>query len=126
MSTLASLTSYTPAHRFNPYLVSGNPNSKSLLSSLLPNIHGKGPIASLMRVVVKVHQYTFRRLSNSFGRDNNNIGMSSKKKDREQKGKAIKVVDLLEHSAELGNMDAIYTLAHIYLVRTSYLFAVVT
>ncbi|KAF9049902.1 hypothetical protein BJ165DRAFT_1454719 [Panaeolus papilionaceus] len=31
------------------------------------------------------------------------------------KQKAIKVVDLLEHSAELGNMDALYTLAYISL-----------
>ncbi|KNZ74880.1 Sel-1 like protein [Termitomyces sp. J132] len=113
MSTLASLTAHTPAHRFDPYLVSSNSNAKSLFSSLLPNIHGQGPISSFMRIAVKLHQYTFRRLSNSFRRDG--MGVKSKRKDEEQKGKAIKVVDLLEHSAELGNMDAIYTLAHIYL-----------
>lgn len=33
------------------------------------------------------------------------------------RGKAIKVVDLLQHSAELGHLDALYTLAQISLVR---------
>lgn len=32
------------------------------------------------------------------------------------RGKAIKVVDLLQHSAELGNLDALFTLGYISLV----------
>jgi len=45
--------------------------------------------------------------------------MLSKEKDRqeEQRVKAIKVVDLLQHSAELGNTDALFVLAQISLVR---------
>ncbi|KAG6889928.1 hypothetical protein C0992_003523, partial [Termitomyces sp. T32_za158] len=113
MSTLASLTTHNPAHRFDPYLASGNSVTKSLISSLLPNLHGPGPIGSVMRIAMKLHQYTSRRLSSSLGRDG--TGTNSRKKDEEQTSKAIKVVDLLEHSAELGNMNAIYTLAQIYL-----------
>jgi hypothetical protein len=44
----------------------------------------------------------------------------SRKKGDEMRGKAIKVVDLLQHSAELGNMDALYTLAQISLVRVRF------
>jgi SEL1 protein len=33
------------------------------------------------------------------------------------RGKSIKIIDLLQHSAELGNTDALYTLAKISLVR---------
>lgn len=117
MSTLASLTAHNPAHRFDPYLASGNPATRSLVSSFLPNLHVRGPIGSVVRIAMKLHQYTFRRLSSSLSRDS--IGTNSRRKDEEQTSKAIKVVDLLEHSAELGNMDAIYTLAQIYLVRSS-------
>jgi hypothetical protein len=42
---------------------------------------------------------------------------ASKKREEEMRGKAIKVVDLLQHSAELGHLDALYTLAQILLVR---------
>jgi SEL1 protein len=42
--------------------------------------------------------------------------MGSRRKDEEQRLKAIKVLDLLEHSIELGNTDALYTLAKISLV----------
>jgi hypothetical protein len=34
------------------------------------------------------------------------------------RGKAIKVIDLLQHSAELGNTEALYTLARLSLVRS--------
>ncbi|KAG6855982.1 hypothetical protein H0H87_008662 [Tephrocybe sp. NHM501043] len=66
-----------------------------------------------MRIAVKLHHHTIRRLSGSLGKDG--LGVASRKKDEEQRGKAIKVVDLLEHSAELGNVDALYTLSHLYL-----------
>lgn len=36
--------------------------------------------------------------------------------------KAVKVLDLLQHAAELGHSDAIYTLAHISLVRLNICF----
>lgn len=40
-----------------------------------------------------------------------------RKKDEEIHGKAVKVLDLLEHAAELGHSDALYMLAKISLVR---------
>lgn len=39
--------------------------------------------------------------------------------DKELFRKSVKVVDLLQHSAELGNTDALYTLAQISLVCPS-------
>ena len=72
-------------------------------------------MGSAVRIVLKIHQYTFNRVGNAFNKDG--LGLGSKKKDEELRGKAIKVVDLLQHSAELGNTDALYTLAHVSLVR---------
>ena len=114
MSTLATLTAHPPAHTFDPSLAV-TPNTKSLLSSLLPSIQGQGPIGSALRIAVKLHQYTLRRLTSSKERAGLN---TSKRKDDEWRDKSIKVVDLLEHSAELGNMDALYTLAYISLVSS--------
>jgi len=50
------------------------------------------------------------------GQDSPEKGL--RQKDEEQRTKAIKVVDLLHHSVELGSMDALYTLAKISLVST--------
>lgn len=38
-------------------------------------------------------------------------------KDEEMQRKAIKVIDLLQLSAELGNTEALFTLAYVSLVR---------
>jgi SEL1 protein len=60
---------------------------------------------------------SFGRLLSVFTQDT--LFLLSKEKDRqeEQRVKAIKVVDLLQHSAELGNTDALFVLAQISLVR---------
>ncbi|KAF5380549.1 hypothetical protein D9615_004708 [Tricholomella constricta] len=113
MATLASLTAHPPAHTFDAYLVSGSSNTKSLLSSFLPNIQGQGPIGSALRIAAKIHHHTIRRLTGSLGKEG--LGLNSRRKEDELRGKAIKVVDLLEHSAELGNTDALYMLAHVSL-----------
>ena len=42
-----------------------------------------------------------------------------RKKDTELHGKAVKVIDLLQHAADLGHMDALYTLAQVSLVSVS-------
>ena len=39
-----------------------------------------------------------------------------RKKDEEMHSKAVKVLDLLQHAAELGHSDALYTLARVSLV----------
>ena len=61
----------------------------------------------------------------SFGRIFNMLSQDilfsfSKERVEELKGKAIKVIDLLQHSAELGNTDALYALAQISLVFAIY------
>ena len=48
-------------------------------------------------------------------------GSSGWRREEELKGKAIKVVDLLQHSAELGNAEALYALAKLSLVRIAIL-----
>lgn len=117
LATLASLTAHPPAHTFDPSMANGGTSSKSFLASLLPSIQGQGPVGSAIRIALKLHNATIRRLSGSLGADS--LGLNSKRKDDELSGKAIKVVDLLEHSVELGNTDALYTLAHISLFPPS-------
>ena len=115
ISTLTALRAHPSQHIFDAALASSNGNSKSIFSSFLPNLQGQGPIGSAFRIILKIHQHTFNRVGNSFSKDG--FGLGSKRKDEELRGKAIKVVDLLQHSAELGNMDALYTLAQVSLVR---------
>lgn len=115
MSTLTSLKAHPPQHTFDPALANGNGNSKSIFSSILPNLQGQGPIGSLVRIVLKLHN-SVNRVTNVLSPEI--LGLGSKKKDEEMRGKAIKVIDLLEHSAELGNKDALFTLAYVSLVST--------
>lgn len=89
----------------------------SIFSAFLPTIQGHGPIASATRILMKLrHQswvpsFVTSYLGKEFG--------GGKKKDEELHGKAVKVLDLLQHAAELGHQDALYTLARISLVRPS-------
>lgn len=46
-----------------------------------------------------------------------------RRKEEELQGKAVKVLDLLQHAADLGNTDALYTLAQISLVRPHFITA---
>ncbi|KAF8967950.1 hypothetical protein BDZ97DRAFT_1802104 [Flammula alnicola] len=112
MSTLTGLRAYPPQHTFDPALANGNGNSKSIFSSFLPNLQGQGPIGSVVRIVLKLH-HSISRVSNVLTSEG--LGLGTRKKDEEMRGKAIKVVDLLQHSAELGNMDALFTLAQLSL-----------
>jgi hypothetical protein len=114
MSTLTTLRAHPPQHTFDPALAGGGGHSKSIFSSFLPNLHGQGPIGSVVRILLKLHT-SFTRVSSVFNQES--LGLGPKKKDEEMRGKAIKVVDLLQHSAELGNLDALFTLAQVSLVR---------
>lgn len=114
IATLTTMTARPPVTTFDPALATGNGNSKSIFTSFLPNFQGQGPIGSTIRIILKIHHYTFRRITSSA---QDGLGLGSKKKDEEMRGKAVKVVDLLEHSAELGNSDALFTLAQISLVN---------
>jgi SEL1 protein len=119
LATLTTLSAHPPSFTFDPSLIN-NANSKSILSAFLPNLQGQGPIGSTLRIILKLHHQIVRRLSSVLGLGQETIGMGSRRKDEEQRLKAIKVLDLLEHSAELGNIDALYTLAKISLVGSDY------
>jgi SEL1 protein len=114
MVTLTTLTAHPPAHTFDPSLAFASSNSQSIFSSFLPNLHGQGPVGSAFRMILRLQQHTARRIAESFGKENLKFGY--KKKEDDMRDKAVKVVDLLQHSAELGHMDALYTLSHISLV----------
>lgn len=116
ISTLSTLKAYPSQHIFDPALANGNGQSKSIFSSFFPNLQGQGPIGSVVRIILKLH-HSVNRITNVLSPES--LGLGTKKKDEELKGKAIKVIDLLQHSAELGNMDALYTLGQVSLVSIS-------
>ncbi|THU78924.1 HCP-like protein [Dendrothele bispora CBS 962.96] len=103
MHTLSTMTAHPPVHTYDSSSYIGN--SKSVLSSVLPNLQGRGPIGSAIRIIGRIQQ--------QFSADDS--VKEPKKKDDEVDRKAIKVLDLLQHSAELGNTDALYTLGKISL-----------
>jgi len=114
MATLTYLKVHDTLHP--PYSSLGgslSTSKSSFISSFLPNLQGQGPTGSLLRILFKLFQISFGRVLNMLSQDS-----FSREKVEELKGKAIKVVDLLQHSAELGNMDALYLLAQISLVCT--------
>jgi hypothetical protein len=87
--------------------------SESFLSAFLPSIQGRGPIGTAIRIAVKLHSRLFNGVS-SIGKEG--LGLGAKRKEEEMARKSIKVVDLLQHSAELGSTEALYTLGQISLV----------
>jgi len=114
MATLTTLTAHPPAHTFDPSLASASTNTQSIFSIFLPNLQGQGPIGTAFRIILKLHHHATRRITNSFGKEHFKFGF--KRKEDELRDKAVKVVDLLQHSAELGNMEALYTLSQVSLV----------
>ncbi|KAH9941922.1 HCP-like protein [Amylocystis lapponica] len=113
ISTLATLTALPSTQSEESLYNHVSPGGGFQFSSLLPNMQGQGPIASAMRIAVKLlHQSWLPQSITSY------IGKElpmSRRKDDELHGKAVKVIDLLQHAAELGNADALYTLGQISL-----------
>ncbi|KAI6029414.1 hypothetical protein BKA83DRAFT_4218619 [Pisolithus microcarpus] len=103
--TLHNLTDYSQQYAHDPFSQPSASQQSSFLSSLLPTAQGKGPIGSAIRISQKLYHRIFS--SGKFS--------TSRKKDEEIQRKAIKVIDLLQLSAELGNMDALFALAHLSL-----------
>ena len=68
-----------------------------------------------MRIVLKLRHQTWipSIVTNFLGKE---LG-GGRKKEEELQSKAIKVLDLLQHAAELGHTDALYALSQLYLVR---------
>jgi SEL1 protein len=116
LNTLSTLTAQLPQHTpeasFNPYQSQNTP----LLASFLPSIHGYGPVASVLRIAQRLRQKSW--LPKALGGKNERNG-GSRRRDDDLSGKAIKVIDLLSHSAELGHTDALFMLAKISLLPPS-------
>ncbi|GBE81290.1 HCP-like protein [Sparassis crispa] len=113
LSTLAALTALPAPQYEDASLHQSSHKSASLLSAFLPSMQGHGPIASAMRITAKLFQHSWLPYSvtSYLGRETATV----KKKNDEMQGKAVKVIDLLQHAAELGNTDALYTLGKISL-----------
>ena len=111
MSTLATLTALPPMQSEEP----SHHSTNFPLSALLHSTQGQGPIASALRILVKLrnHSWLPAFVTDYFGRESSN----GRRKDEEHRGKAVKVLDLLHHAAELGHTDALYTLGQVSLVR---------
>lgn len=117
MSTLATLTALPPMQSEEP---SQHANTYPL-SSFLPTIQGQGPVASALRILVKLrnHSWLPSVVTDFLGRELTN----GRKKDEEHKGKAVKVIDLLQHAADLGHTDALYTLGQVSLVSSLFIWS---
>ncbi|KAG1861942.1 hypothetical protein C8R48DRAFT_219935 [Suillus tomentosus] len=94
--TLSNLTAHPPSHTHNVFS-QPTTTTLSLLSALLPNPQGQGPLGSAIRIELRLRQQFF--IFRLFGGPS---GSGARRRDEEMRGKAIKVVDLLQHSAELG------------------------
>jgi len=113
--TLASITALPSSRAFEtPHQFSWR-TGNSILSSFLPNPQGRGPLGSAIRVAIKLRHQSWlpRFLSSRLSQD------GRRRSDEELSGRAIKVIDLLQHAADLGHLDAHLTLGRISLVFSS-------
>ncbi|KAF9029210.1 hypothetical protein BDP27DRAFT_1246739, partial [Rhodocollybia butyracea] len=102
--TLSTLTAHPPTYTYDA--TSHTSNAKALLTSVIPSLQGRGPIGSFYRILL--------RLQHRFGSSKEDT--TKQRKTDEVHPKAVKVIDLLQHSAELGNMDALFMYAKISLL----------
>jgi hypothetical protein len=105
LHSISSLPSSSSAHTYT-----SSPNT--FLSTLFPNT--QGPIASTIRIIYKLQSSFSRILGFGLGGFTGGEG-----KKEEIRGKALKVLDLLEYAAELGHLDALFKLGQLSLVRLS-------
>ena len=116
LATLATLTTLPSSRAFEPHHPFSWPTGNSFLSSFLPNPQGQGPLGSALRIAIKLrHQSWLPRFLSS--RSSQESGR--RRSDEELRGRAIKVMDLLQHAADLGHLDALFVLAKISLVLLS-------
>ncbi|KAJ2916794.1 hypothetical protein MD484_g3661, partial [Candolleomyces efflorescens] len=108
LTTLSALKPHPSQHVFDALLATTNDNTKSIFTSFLPNIQGQGPIGSALRIILKLHHMATSRISSKLSKEG--LGLGNKKKDEDLRIKSIKVMDLLEHSTELGHKDALYAI----------------
>ncbi|KAF9228392.1 HCP-like protein [Gyrodon lividus] len=113
MLTLSNLTAHPLPYDHDPFAQPSTSQLPSFFSSFIPSARGQGPVGSAIRIAIKLRQQ-FHTFFWIFSRSDSSTA-ATMEKDGEMRCKAIKVVDLLQHSAELGNMEALYTLAHVSL-----------
>ncbi|KAF8583800.1 HCP-like protein [Ramaria rubella] len=125
LQTLSALTA-APTQISDPYSHSSSHSTSSpsvlssFLGSLFPTPNQRGPIATALRIAQRLGQqsWTPRPVLALFGLGSGSPGKGSSgrgRKNEEMRGRAIKIVDLLEHAVELGNVDALYTLGRVSL-----------
>ncbi|KAI0272118.1 hypothetical protein BGY98DRAFT_1002630 [Russula aff. rugulosa BPL654] len=109
--TLASITALPSSRTYEPPHQLSWRTKDSILSSFLPNPQGRGPLAVSIRVAIKLrHQSWLPRFLSS------RLSQEGLRSDEELSGRAIKVMDLLQHAADLGHLDAFFTLGKISLL----------
>ncbi|KAI0302368.1 hypothetical protein B0F90DRAFT_1809833 [Multifurca ochricompacta] len=71
------------------------------------NFHGQGPLGSALRIAIKLRHQSWlpRFLASRFSQESGR--------------RAIKVIDLLQHAADLGHLDALFALGKISLIYIS-------
>ncbi|KAI0294401.1 hypothetical protein BC826DRAFT_1012129 [Russula brevipes] len=111
--TLASLTALPSSRAFEPHHQFSWPTGNSILSSILPNPQGHGPLGSAIRIAIRLRHQSWlpRFLSSRLSQDG-----GRRRSDEELSRRAIKVLDLLQHAADLGHLDALFALGKISLL----------
>ncbi|KAA1470562.1 HCP-like protein [Dentipellis sp. KUC8613] len=104
LATLNALTTLQYTSQPNP---PPNTPGSSIISYVFPNFQGQGPVGTALRILVKLW---YRFTTSRAGKDA--LG-GKRRRDDELRSRAIKVVDLLLHAADLGHTDALFTLAKI-------------
>jgi len=114
--TLATLTSIPSSHSFDTHHQFSWNTGNSVLSSILPNPQGQGPLSSALRIAIRLRHQSWlpRFLSSRLSQDS-----GRRRTDEELSRRAIKVMDLLQHAADLGHLDALLALGKISLVDHS-------
>ncbi|KAI9441659.1 hypothetical protein H4582DRAFT_2110434 [Lactarius indigo] len=103
LATLAALTALPSSRAFETH----HPSSWSTGSPC------QGPLGSALRIAIKLRHQSWlpRFLSSRFSQEN-----GRRRTDEELRGRAIKVMDLLQHAADLGNLDALFVLGKLSLL----------
>ncbi|KIY68091.1 HCP-like protein [Cylindrobasidium torrendii FP15055 ss-10] len=104
MHTLTALSSIPSPYQ--PLSVPSNAQTTSMLSSLGSSL---GPTGSIIRIVDRLQQRVLRVLLGT------GPSRAARRAEEDSRYKSVKVLDLLQHSTELGNLDALYTLGHVSL-----------
>ncbi|GJJ08477.1 hypothetical protein Clacol_002695 [Clathrus columnatus] len=87
----------------------------SFIGSFLPVHNQRGPIASALRIIHRLRQQSWMPKSVVFLLNFGEPRASRGRRNEELNEMATKVLSLLEHAIELGNVDALYTMGRVSL-----------